>query len=147
MSALSPLLIKLLAGAALVAVVGCGVMYVRAVRAERDELAGKLDTAKHDIATRDATISGLASGAVEKGRQQQQLDTATAHVEAASSKIRQQIREAVYENASARAWADTPLPDDVMRVSASPAYTSAANFGARVPAPVAVRAASAGAAN
>ena len=35
MNLLSPLLVKLLAGLALVAAIGCGVMYVRAVRAER----------------------------------------------------------------------------------------------------------------
>ncbi|WP_201758668.1 protein lysB [Burkholderia sp. ISTR5] len=147
MNLLSPLLVKLLAGAVLVAAVAAGVMYVRALRAERDDLSDKVAAAKHDVQTRDAVISGLRTGAADLGRQQQKLDTDTNRVEAAATARRQEIRKAVYENSTARTWADTPLPDDVVRLSATPARTGAGDIGAAVPAPVAVRAASAVAAN
>ncbi|WP_304991505.1 protein lysB [Burkholderia plantarii] len=147
MTALSPLMIKLLTGAALVAIAVGGVMYVRALRAEKDALTAELTSVKHDVQTRDATISGLKSHDATLGEQQQKLDRTTNNVEAASSSVRQQIRKAVYENATGRAWADTPLPDDVVRLSASPTLTGAGDFGAGVSAAVAVSAASAVAAN
>ncbi|RQR78691.1 protein lysB [Burkholderia sp. Bp9015] len=144
---MSSLVIKLLLGAALLGALAGGALYVRALRAENDDLTDKLGQAKASIAARDATISGLKSDAVEKGRQQTQLDSSTAAVETVTSTIRQQIRKAVNENAAARAWADTPLPDDVARLSARSARTGTANFGAAMPDAVAVHAAGAVAAD
>ncbi|CAN0621049.1 Protein lysB [Burkholderia multivorans] len=144
---MSPLLIKLFAGSALVVALAGGVLYVRALHAENAALSGQLDGAQRGIRERDTTINGLKRNAVEKGRQQLQLDTSTARVDSAVSTIRQQIREAVIENANARAWADTPLPADVVRLSASPAYAGAEHFGAGMPAGDAVQPAAAVAAH
>lgn len=144
---MNPMLLRIFAGAALVAAVVGGALYVRTLHAENALLADRLDRAKHDIDARDRTITGLTRNAAEKGRQQKQLDKSTAQVEGAVSTIRQQIRKAVSENAIAHDWANTPLPPDVIRLSASPARTGATDFGAGVPAPDAVHPAGAGAAH
>ncbi|WP_185733722.1 protein lysB [Burkholderia sp. Bp8986] len=144
---MNSLLIKLLAGLTLLAALAGAAQYVRALRAENADLTDKLGQAKASVAARDATISSLRSDAVDKGRQQKKLDASTGAVEIVSSTIRQQIRKAVNENANARAWGDSPLPDDVIRLSARPARTGAANFGAGVPDAVAMHAAGAGAAD
>lgn len=144
---MNSLAIKLIAGAALLTALAGGAMYVRMLRADNADLTDKLGQAKTSIEQRDAMITGLRSDAVEKGRQQKKLDASTTAVETASSTIREQIRKAVNENATARAWADSPLPDDVVRLSARPARTGAANFGAGMPDTVAVHAAGAVAAD
>lgn len=144
---MNAILIKLLAGLALLAALAGGALYVRALHAENADLTDKLGQAKASVAERDATISSLRADAADKARQQRKLDALTATVEIASSTIRQQIRKAVNENAAARAWADTPLPDDVVRLSARPARTGAATFGAGMPDDLAVHAAGAVAAD
>ena len=138
---------KLIAGAIALALLAAGFCYVRELRAELARASLALDDARHAVAARDGTIAGLREDATEKAQQQQKLDVSTDKVAAKVEATRLQIEKVLHENPIARTWADTPLPDDVARLSASPAYAGADDFGSAVPDRDAVRAAGDGAAH
>ncbi|WP_250466317.1 protein lysB [Caballeronia sp. GAFFF2] len=116
-----------------------GSLYVRALRADLRAETERLRVASQHVADRDQTIRNLQRDALEKARQQAQLDRATAAAEKTVSMQRQAMREAIHDSPTVHAWADTALPDDVMRLSANPAYTGSADFSAAVPDGHAVR--------
>ncbi|KVP80397.1 protein lysB [Burkholderia ubonensis] len=138
---------KLVAGAVALALLVAAFFYVRALRAELADAKNRLVCSNQAVESRDAAIDGLRQDAINKGAQQQQLDATTGNVAAKLATARQDIRKVINENANVRSWADTPLPADVARLSASPAYTGAGDFGAAVPTDHALHAAGDGAAH
>ncbi|WP_321815683.1 MULTISPECIES: Rz-like lysis system protein LysB [unclassified Paraburkholderia] len=129
---MNPLLAKLIACAVAGAVLVGGVVYVRALRADLADTTHQLDDARTAIAGRDKTIDGLRKNASEKAGQQKQLDTSTGTVATKLAAARQEIRKVINENPIVRTWADTPLPDDVVRLSRSAAATGADAYRAGV---------------
>ena len=138
---------KLIACAVALALLVAGFFYVRELRAELARASLALEDARHAVAARDSTIAGLREDATEKARQQQQLDASTDKVTTKVDATRQQIQKVFHEDPIARSWADTPLPDDVARLSASPAYAGADDFGSAVSDRDAVRSTGDGAAH
>ncbi|KVP87679.1 protein lysB [Burkholderia ubonensis] len=138
---------KLVAGAVALALLVAAFFYVRALRAELADAKNRLACSSQAVESRDAAIDGLRQDASNKATQQQQLDAATGKVAAKLETARQDIRKVINENATVRSWADTPLPADVARLSASPAYTGAGDFGAAVPTDHALHTAGDGAAH
>ncbi|RAR53891.1 LysB family phage lysis regulatory protein [Paraburkholderia unamae] len=136
---------RLIAAALALGLLIGGLLYVQVLRVKLSEQGRQLDDANQQIANRDQTIKGLRDDAKEKVNQQQQLDASTDKVMAKLSLAREDIRKVINENPTVRAWADTPLPADVIRLSGSPAATGANAFSAGVPAGDAVHAARDGA--
>jgi LysB family phage lysis regulatory protein len=139
--------IKLAIGALIVLAIGAGVFYVRELRAELADKTHQLDTARQAIADRDNVIRQLKDDAADKARQQQQLDTSTDRVVSKQSAIQRETRRIYDEKPQVRAWADTALPDDIVRLQSSPDYTGADDYSAAVPASDALHAAGDGTAH
>ncbi len=144
---MNPLAVKLVAGAVALALLAGGALYVRALRAELAAAQGRLACATQAVAGRDAVIGALRQDAGDKANQQQQLDVSTDKVATKLAAARVEIRKVIHENPTVRSWADTPLPDDVVRLSASPAYTGADDFSVAMPADQPMHAAGDGAAH
>lgn len=123
---------KLVAGAIAVALLVAVLFYVRTLRTDLADANLRLDDARRAVAARDSTISALRTDATEKTKQQRQLDVSTDKVTAKLAAAREEIRKVIHENPTVRSWADTSLPDDVARLSASPAYAGADDFGTAV---------------
>lgn len=144
---INPLFAKLAAGAIALAALIAAFFYVRELRAELADAQHQRECANQGIAARDTAISDLQEGAADKGKQQQKLDASTQNVHAKLAAARQEIRKVINENPTVRTWADTPLPSDIARLSASPTYTGADDFSAAVSNDKPLHAASDGAAN
>ncbi|POR46742.1 LysB family phage lysis regulatory protein [Paraburkholderia eburnea] len=136
---------KLIAGALGLALLVGAVLYVRTLRAELADANHQLADANAAIASRDQTINGLRQNQKNKADQQKQLDTSTGTVATKLASARQEIRKVINENPIVRSWADTPLPDDVVRLSNTPAATGADAYRAGVSNDIALHAAGNGA--
>lgn len=144
---MSTIAAKLVAGAIALALLVAAFFYVRELRAELADKAHQLEQTRQAVVDRDKTINGLRDDAKDKARQQLQLDVSTQNVATKLATARQEIRKVINENPIVRTWADTPLPDDVARLSASPAYTGADDFSSTVSADKPLHAAGDGAAH
>jgi len=129
---MNPVIAKLVAGAIALALLAAAFFYVRELRAELADTAHQLEAARQDVTDRDHTINGLRQDAKDKAQQQQHLDVSTHNVQTKLAAARQEIRKVINENPTVRNWADSPLPADIARLSASPAYTGADDFSATV---------------
>lgn len=138
---------KLIGGALVLLAIAAGVLYVRELRAELAERTQQLDAARQGIADRDKAIDRLKKDADDKAQQQTQLDTSTTKVAATLAANQQEHRRIINETPDARAWADTALPDGIVRLQSSPDLTGADDYSARMPAGDALHAASDGAAH
>lgn len=110
------------------------VFYVRTLRAERTTAQQEASDAKQGVIDRDAMIARLRQDAKDKARQQQKLDQDRTGIAARLADIQRENRKLHDENEAYRAWADTPLPDDVVRMQSSPALTGASDYLAGMPA-------------
>jgi LysB family phage lysis regulatory protein len=131
---MNPLITKLVAGTVAIALLVAAFFYVRELRAELADAQHQRECANQGIAARDTTIGNLQENAADKGKQQQQLDVSTLNVQTKLAAARQEIRKVINENPTVSNWADTALPADIARLSASPAYTGANDFSSTVPA-------------
>lgn len=118
---------------ALLAVVAC-VLYVRVLRAELADAGRQLAGAKADIGQRDGVIRRLERAEKDRAAQQARLDHTNGAIAAKLAAAQQDNRRLLHENTALRAWADTPLPDDVVRLHAGPALTGARDYLEHVPA-------------
>ncbi|MCA8198891.1 protein lysB [Burkholderia vietnamiensis] len=144
---MNPLAVKLVAGAAALALLAGGVLHVRALRAELAAAQTHVACAGQAVVGRDSVIGALRQNAGDKAHQQQQLDVSTDKVATKLAAARDEIRKVIHEKPTVRSWADTTLPADVVRLSASPAYTGADAFSAAMPADQPMQAAGDGAAH
>ena len=110
------------------------VFYVRTLRAERTTAQQEASDARQGVADRDAVIARLRQDAKDKARQQQKLDQDRSGIVARLADIQSENRKLHDENEAYRAWADAPLPDDVVRMQSSPALTGASDYLAGMPA-------------
>ncbi len=136
---------KLIAGALCLALLGGAGLYVRALRAELADANHQLEGARADIEGRDETIAGLRKNAQDKAGQQKQLNASTNTVATKLAAAREDIRKVIHENPIVRSWADTALPDDVVRLSNTPAATGADDYRPGMPGDITLRAAGNGA--
>lgn len=125
---------------AVLAVVACA-LYVRVLRAELADAGRQLAGAKADIGQRDGVIRRLGQAEKDRAAQQAQLDHTNGAIAVKLAAAQQDNRRLLHENAALRAWADTPLPDDVVRLHAGPALTGARDYLEHVPAGESVHAA------
>lgn len=124
-----------------------GAMYVRALRAELAGAHNELDSIRQNVAERDDTIQRLRQDAKDKAAQQAKLDRTSGAIASTLTAVQQQNRRLTDENTDLRAWAATPLPDDVVRLHAGPALTGAGDYLERMSADEPVHAAGDGAAD
>ncbi|WP_107151950.1 Rz-like lysis system protein LysB [Trinickia symbiotica] len=131
---------------ALAALVG-GASYVRAMRAELADVSLQLADARKGIIERDSTIEQARRVAAKKAEQQAQLNRAQGAIASKLAVVQFENRRLTDENAELRAWTNTRLPDDVVRLQTSPALTGANDYVERVPGGEPMHAASDGTAN
>ncbi|RKF33391.1 Rz-like lysis system protein LysB [Paraburkholderia fungorum] len=124
---------KCIAGVVVLLALVVGVLYVRELRAELADTAHQLETSQQDVTDRDGTIRRLQQDAADKARQQAQLDRTQGAIATTLSATQQENRRLLDENAALRAWSDTRLPDDVIRMHTSPALTGADDYIAGMP--------------
>ncbi len=110
------------------------VFYMRTLRAERTIAQQEASEAKQGVIDRDAVIARLRQDAKDKARQQQKLDQDRSGIATRLADIQSENRKLHDENEAYRAWADAPLPDDVVRMQSSPALTGASDYLAGMPA-------------
>lgn len=110
-----------------------GAFHVRALRAELAAAQQQRDLAQQAIVDRDGTIGRMQQDAADKAKQQAQLNRAHVSIAMRLNSVQLRNRRLMDENAALRAWADTPLPDDIVRLQASPAFTGADNYIKHVP--------------
>jgi LysB family phage lysis regulatory protein len=144
---MNALALKLAGGVIVLSMIAGGVLYMRELRAELASANQQLDVARQGIADRDNTIKQLKQDADDKAKQQAQLDTSKGKVAATLVANQQEHRRVINETPDARAWADTPLPDGIVRLQSTPNLTGADDYSARMPAGDALHAASDGAAH
>ncbi|ONR49502.1 protein lysB [Burkholderia cenocepacia] len=108
-------------------------LYVHGLRAERATAQRQRVEAQQALAARDGIIARLRQDAAERAQQQARLDHAQTAIASKLDAIRFENRRLTDENAALRAWADTRLPDDVVRLQASPALTGAGDYVEHVP--------------
>ncbi|AOJ03305.1 protein LYSB [Burkholderia mayonis] len=111
-------------------VASCG--HNRALRVERDRATEDARRANRDAEARAAVIERLLTDARAKDEQRAQLDRARAGVDATLATYRNELRRLIDENAAVRTWAAGALPDDVVRLHASPALNGADDYAQRM---------------
>ena len=110
-----------------------GVSYLRILHADVVVARQQRDDARRSLADRDGTIGQLQKDADDKARQQAQLDRTHTAIANRLNSIQMKNRRLTNENAALRAWADAPLPDDVVRLQSSPTLTGATDYVDYVP--------------
>ncbi|SDE41573.1 hypothetical protein [Paraburkholderia lycopersici] len=120
--------VRLVAIAALVLAIAGGLLYVKTLRAELAEAQGAASTAQALVGQRDATIAQLEQNARDQAAQLAQLETKRRQVAASLSARQTELDTLKRQNEKVRAWADSPLPDDVASMYASPDITGADGY-------------------
>jgi LysB family phage lysis regulatory protein len=121
---------RIVAGLAAILVAFGAWQYVRALRGELELAQTNARQAKDELGTRDATIARMQREADAHARQLAQLEGKRQSIAADLAARESDIEALKNENATVRAWADGPLPDDVVRLYAFPAQTGADAPGA-----------------
>jgi LysB family phage lysis regulatory protein len=114
----------LVAGLALVA----AWFYVQALRGDLAAAQDTARTAQEAVGRRDGQIVDLQKKEREHATQLAQLEGKRQAVAASLSARESELEALKRENETVRAWADGALPDDVVRLYASPALTGADDY-------------------
>ncbi|WP_080427682.1 Rz-like lysis system protein LysB [Burkholderia ubonensis] len=130
---MSELAAKLAAGLLALAACAAGALYVRALHADLAAARLQLADARQGLADRDGAIRRLQQDAADRARQQARLDRTQNAIASKLDAVRLENRRLIDENAALRAWADTRLPDDVVRLQASPALAGADDYVGPLP--------------
>jgi LysB family phage lysis regulatory protein len=104
--------LRVLAIALVVLAIVAGWFYVKALRAELVDAQNTARSAQETVGRRDATIADMQ----KKERE---------HTTASLAQTETDFEALKHENEALRAWADSPLPDDVVRLYSRPAITGA----------------------
>lgn len=110
------------------AVVGAGIgagLYVKALRADLDAAQLEEHDARETVGRRDAQIADLQKQQRDHATQLAQLEKTRQGIAADLAARKTELEKLKRENENVRAWADGALPDDVVRLYASPALTGA----------------------
>ncbi len=128
---MNPIVDRLIA-IAIAALIGAGgFLYVKALRADLATAENAAHTAQETVGRRDATIVDLQKRQRDAAIALAQLERTRQGIAADLAARKSELETLKRENETVRAWADGALPDDVVRLYASPALTGADNATVR----------------
>ncbi|BCU90679.1 lysozyme [Yersinia pseudotuberculosis] len=81
-----------------------------------------------EVASKNGQLIALALTANANNQAQAQLRQQVASADQLLAQRNSQIKRLYRENETLRRWADTPLPDDIIRLRQRPALTGAADY-------------------
>lgn len=87
-----------------------------------------IDQQVADSASKNGQLIALALTANANNQAQAQLRQQVASADQLLAQRNNQIKRLYRENETLRRWADTPLPDDIVRLRQRPAFTGAADY-------------------
>ncbi|OVZ81096.1 Rz-like lysis system protein LysB [Yersinia kristensenii] len=87
-----------------------------------------IDQQTAETASKNGQLITLALTANANNQAQAQLRQQVASAEQLLAQRNNQIKRLYRENETLRQWADTPLPDDIIRLRQRPAFTGAADY-------------------
>ncbi|WP_419823301.1 Rz-like lysis system protein LysB [Yersinia rohdei] len=87
-----------------------------------------IDKQAAETASKNGQLIALALTANANNQAQAQLRQQVASADQLLAQRNSQIKRLYRENETLRRWADTPLPDDIIRLRQRPAITGAANY-------------------
>ncbi|CNF41178.1 putative regulatory protein [Yersinia rohdei] len=87
-----------------------------------------IDKQAAETASKNGQLIALALTANANNQAQAQLRQQVASADHLLAQRNSQIKRLYRENETLRRWADTPLPDDIIRLRQRPAITGAANY-------------------
>ncbi|HEK6320509.1 TPA: LysB family phage lysis regulatory protein [Yersinia enterocolitica] len=87
-----------------------------------------IDQQAADSASKSGQLIAPALTANANNQAQAQLRQQVASAEQLLAQRNNQIKRLYRENETLRQWADTPLPDDIIRLRQRPAFTGAADY-------------------
>ncbi|EKN6222690.1 LysB family phage lysis regulatory protein [Yersinia enterocolitica] len=102
----------------------CGVQTYRLSEARQVVI----DQQVADSASKNGQLIALALTANANNQAQAQLRQQVASADQLLAQRNNQIKRLYRENETLRRWADTPLPDDIVRLRQRPAFTGAADY-------------------
>lgn len=117
--------LRVLAIALVVLAIVAGWFYVKALRAELVDAQNTARTAQETVGRRDATIADMQKKEREHTTALAQLEAKRDRIAASLAQTETDFEALKHENEALRAWADSPLPDDVVRLYSRPAITGA----------------------
>lgn len=124
--------VRLVGALFVLAALATGASYMRTLHTRLMSANRQVAEAQARIANRDRAIEQIQQSATRKAVQQAKAIEAQDSIASKLVAIQLTNRRLTNENASLRAWADTRLPDDVVRMHASPALTGANDYLERV---------------
>ncbi len=87
-----------------------------------------IDQQNTETIRKSGQLIALALTANANNQAQAQLRQQVASADQLLAQRNSQIKRLYRENATLRRWADTPLPDDIIRLRQRPAFTGAADY-------------------
>ncbi|EKN3739207.1 LysB family phage lysis regulatory protein [Yersinia enterocolitica] len=87
-----------------------------------------IDQQAVEAASKNGQLIALALTANANNQAQAQLRQQVASTDQLLAQRNSQIKRLYRENETLRRWADTPLPDDIIRLRQRPAFTGAADY-------------------
>ena len=117
--------LRVLAIALVVLAIAAGWFYVKALRAELVDAQNTARTTQETVGRRDATIADMQNKEREHTTALAQLEAKRERIAASLAQTETDFEASKHENEALRAWADSPLPDDVVRLYSRPAITEA----------------------
>ncbi|MGT3177892.1 Rz-like lysis system protein LysB [Yersinia enterocolitica] len=87
-----------------------------------------IDQQTAETASKNGQLITLALTANANNQAQAQLRQQVASADQLLAQRNSQIKRLYRENETLRRWADTPLPDDIIRLRQRPAFTGAADY-------------------
>jgi LysB family phage lysis regulatory protein len=122
---LAPIALRAAAIALVVLAIAAGWFYVKSLRAELVDAQNTARTAQETVGRRDAAIADLQKKEREHAKALAQLDAKRAGIAAQLAQSERDFETLKNEKPDVRAWADSPLPDDLVRMYDRPAITGA----------------------
>jgi LysB family phage lysis regulatory protein len=117
--------LRVLAIALVVLAIVAGWFYVKALRAELVDAQNTARSAQETVGRRDATIADMQKKEREHTTALAQLEAKRDRIAASLAQTETDFEALKHENEALRAWADSPLPDDVVRLYSRPAINGA----------------------
>lgn len=87
-----------------------------------------IDQQAADVASKNGQLIALALTANANNQAQAQLRQQVASADQLLAQRNSHIKRLYRENETLHRWADTPLPDDIIRLRQRPAFTGAADY-------------------
>ena len=87
-----------------------------------------IDKQSAETASKNGQLIALALTANANNQAQAQLRQQVASADQLLAQRNSQLKRLYRENETLRRWADTPLPDDIIRLRQRPAFTGAADY-------------------